>query len=109
MADKQPNRIKECRSKHHYTQKMLADYLHVHQTAVSQWENGKTEPDVRNLSRMSGLFSVSVEYLMGITEGRTVQESTPREEVAQIMTDLSPEELQRVCDFVSGLKASRAK
>ena len=40
------NRIREVRKAKKLSQTELAEMLHVHQTAVSQWENGKTEPDV---------------------------------------------------------------
>lgn len=103
------NRIRECRKSQHLTQETLAAILHVHQTAISQWEKGKTEPDMSNILKMAEMFSVSAEYLMGATEGRTTQDSAPREEVIDIIATLSPEEVQRVLDFVSGIIASRAK
>lgn len=34
------------------TQKQLADLLGVHQTAVSQWENGTTQPCARIISKI---------------------------------------------------------
>jgi len=60
------NIIKELRLKNKISQKQLADLCCVHQTAVSQWENGRTVPDRNSLQLLSKVFGVSVEVLLGI-------------------------------------------
>jgi transcriptional regulator with XRE-family HTH domain len=47
------------------SQAELAQKLNVHQTAVSQWENGRTMPDVDSLKRIAEIFGVSVDVLLG--------------------------------------------
>lgn len=60
------NRIKELRlAKGYKTQKELADHLYVNQTAVSQWERGVTMPSSQMLLKLSELFDVTVDYLIG--------------------------------------------
>lgn len=59
------NRIKELRKKAHMSQGELAQRLHVHQTAISQWETERTETDIGNLQAMAELFNVSLDYLTG--------------------------------------------
>ncbi len=60
------NRLKELRLLHGYkTQKDLADVLFVNQTAVSQWERGATVPSSQMLSRLSELYGVTINYLLG--------------------------------------------
>jgi SOS-response transcriptional repressors (RecA-mediated autopeptidases) len=56
--------IKDLRIKNGYTQTELAKKLNVHQTAVSQWENGRTSPDKDILIKISELFGVSIDMLM---------------------------------------------
>ncbi len=58
--------IKRMRVAKHMSQKELADLCCVHQTAVSQWENGRTVPDRNSLQLLAQIFGVSVELLMGI-------------------------------------------
>lgn len=58
------NLIKELRKKNGYTQIELAKKLNVHQTAVSQWENGRTSPDKDILMKLSDLFDVSIDSLV---------------------------------------------
>lgn len=57
--------IKELRIKKGITQNELAGLCGVHQTAVSQWENGRTLPDKQSLVTLSDIFGVSVDLLMG--------------------------------------------
>lgn len=59
------NIIKELRRKKGITQSELANFCGIHQTAVSQWENGRTLPDKQSLIMLSDLFGVSVDMLIG--------------------------------------------
>ncbi len=56
--------IKELRLKRGITQNELANLCGVHQTAVSQWEKGRTLPDKAALVRLSDIFGVSIDTLM---------------------------------------------
>lgn len=60
--------IKELRQKSGITQAQLAAMCGVHQTAVSQWEKGRTLPDNQTLVKLSDIFSVSLDMLMGKRE-----------------------------------------
>lgn len=46
------------------SQEELADRLGVSRQAVSRWEQGSTFPDVPNLQKLCGVFSVSADYLI---------------------------------------------
>lgn len=64
------NRFKELRVKNGYkTQQDLAAVLFVNQTAVSQWERGVTIPSPPILLKLSELYGVSTDYLLGRTDG----------------------------------------
>lgn len=66
------NRFKELRQgKGFKTQKDLADVLYVNQTAVSQWERGATMPSSQMLLKLSELYGVSVNYLLGDSDEKT--------------------------------------
>ncbi|MFR1111767.1 MAG: helix-turn-helix domain-containing protein [Anaerotruncus colihominis] len=67
------NRFREQRIKHGYkTQKELADVLFVNQTAVSQWERGATTPSNQLLIKLSELYGVTTDYLLGRDEKEPV-------------------------------------
>ena len=59
------NRLKECRLKKGYTQQYVALTLGIKSPSVSNWENGKTFPTTENLTALSKLYDVPLDYLMG--------------------------------------------
>ena len=62
-------KIKELRSAKKMTQETLAQNLNVTVSAVSQWESGKTMPDITMLVPLCHMFSVSADDLLGIRFG----------------------------------------
>lgn len=62
------NRIGQLREEHHMTQVRLSIELGVSQETVSAYENGKHFPSVANLLKMSQIFDVSCDYLLGLSE-----------------------------------------
>lgn len=58
--------IKQLRNKNKYTQKALACYLGVTEQAISRWESGTGYPDIELLPAIAQVFSVTVDYLLGI-------------------------------------------
>ena len=116
------NRIKELRKEKGLSQAELANMpgIGVSQTAVAQWESGKTQPRRGKLAIMEELFGVSADYIMGETDepGTVVApcsdsdqdegqiefaESTIEQETvaAVIESDLSADE-ERLLDYFYG-------
>ena len=56
--------ISKFRKEQEMTQDQLAERLHVTRQAVSNWENGKAQPDVETLEQLAECFGVSVEMLI---------------------------------------------
>lgn len=56
-------KIKEFRRQRDLTQEQLAEYLNVSVSAVSQWESGKTVPDVSTLLALANFFDVTLDEL----------------------------------------------
>lgn len=56
--------IKNLRKEKGLTQDQLAEALHVTRQAVSNWENGKTEPDLETISMLAEFFEVDVEKII---------------------------------------------
>lgn len=79
------NTFKEQRIKAGYkTQKELADVLFVNQTAVSQWERGVTIPSPPILMKLSQMYGVSTDYLLG---NDSVQKEKPTAEGDELTKD----------------------
>ena len=62
------NRIAELRMARNWTQVQLAQKLHVSKQTVSNWENNNILPSIELLLKLSGLFSVSTDYLLGLDD-----------------------------------------
>ncbi len=58
--------IKRLRRERDITQEQLAEYLGITSRAVSQWECGRTAPDISQLPVLANLFEVSADVLLGI-------------------------------------------
>ncbi len=58
--------IKKYRRQRDMTQEQLAEYLRVSVSAVSQWESGKTAPDLSLIPAICHLFGISADELLGI-------------------------------------------
>ncbi len=61
-------RIKELRIENGFTQKGLAKELGTTNSAVCDWEKGRSEPDLEMIKKIALLFSVSVDYLLGLSD-----------------------------------------
>lgn len=57
-------KIKKLRNANGYTQKELADRVHVTFQTVSKWENDENEPDVGTLRILAKFFDCSLDYLL---------------------------------------------
>ena len=57
--------ILELRTKNGLSQDELAEKVFVTRQAVSRWENGETVPNTDTLKRLSALFDVSINTLLG--------------------------------------------
>ena len=57
--------IFELRNKMGLSQDELAERVYVTRQAVSRWENGETTPNTETLKRLSKLFDVSINTLLG--------------------------------------------
>lgn len=62
------NIIRELRKSRKLSQKDLAEKLNVHQTAVSQWEQNRTMPDIDMIKKLADFFEVTTDYILGNTK-----------------------------------------
>lgn len=56
--------LKEIRKKKHLSQQKVAMDLSISREALSYYENGKREPSISMLIKMSEYFNVSIDYLI---------------------------------------------
>lgn len=59
-------KISKLRTEKNMSQQELADALYVTHQAVSKWENGKGIPSIEIMVSLTKLFSITIDYLLGI-------------------------------------------
>ena len=64
-------RLKELRKQAHLTQVELAKLLGIGQSSYADWERGKKKPTQENLVRIAQVLNVSIDYLVGNSEGKS--------------------------------------
>lgn len=58
-------RLKELRTEKNVSQYELANFLHVSQNAIYNWENKKREPNADMIKKIADYFGVTPAYIMG--------------------------------------------
>ena len=61
-----PKRLKELRKEKKITQVKLASKLHYGYTAIANYESGRNQPNIRDLTKLANTLNVSIDYLVGI-------------------------------------------
>ena len=75
--------IKKYRTEMNISQEELAEKIHVTRQSISNWENGKTYPDIHSLLLLSSLFGISLDQLVkGDIE--IMKEEIKKEETAKM-------------------------
>ena len=70
-------KLKELRIEKGLTQKAMAEQLNISIPTLSHWECDYQEPAFKDLIMLSAFFSVTVDELLGISEGGTVPTVAP--------------------------------
>lgn len=94
----------------------LAKELDVSKQTLSAWKCGTRSPKRPTIETIARHFGVPVDWLMGFDVPKSMdayesEKPTPEDELDEdlinSLLDLTPDEVARVIDFVSGLKAAR--
>ena len=108
------NCLKDLRKTRNVTQVKVANYLGIPRGAYTNIENGRRQLDPTSICKLADYFGVTTDYLLGRSDVAEPAKNQPiadgdelDRELIDLMRDLSPEDFQRVKDFVAGLKAAR--
>lgn len=86
-------KLKSLRLEKNLTQKQIADRIGLAISAVSSYESGSRYPSYDVLVKLSRIFHVSTDYLLGITDKRNVD-----------VTGLNDSEIELVSQLVDMLR-----
>ena len=62
-------RLREIRMEKKKTQKQTAEILNMNLRSYQLYEQGKVEPSIKKLIALADFFDVTLDYLMGRTDG----------------------------------------
>lgn len=91
-------RIKQLRLKNKLTQQEVADKLGVTRPAYTAYETGKRQPDFDTLAKLSALFEVSTDYLLGRYE--PVEKDPNTLIAAHIDDDVSEQDMDDILRYI---------
>lgn len=89
-------RLKRLMEEKNVTQKALAEYLKITRQAVAQYLAGNTKPNADTISLIARFFSVSADYLLGISPLQT--QDVPTQEICKQL-GLSEESIEILRDL----------
>ena len=79
-------KIYELRMSFNWTQVQLARKLGVTKQTISNWENDNIQPSIDMLIKISKIFNVSTDYLLGLTPTNSINvDGLPTEFVSHIV------------------------
>ncbi len=86
-------RIKILREQAGMSQEKLAKRLGITRSSVNAWEMGISTPSTQYIAELAGLFQVSADYLLGLSETATVS-----------VAGLTEADVGLVCHLISHLR-----
>ncbi len=63
--NKLADHLKYLRKQRNWTQEEVAQRLNMSRSQISKWENGELLPDLQSLEKLSELYNVSIDFLVG--------------------------------------------
>lgn len=67
------NKLKEARENKHLTQQQVSDTIGITRQAISQWENGKSTPDLETFKALCKLYEISPSSILSEDEKKEEQ------------------------------------
>ena len=67
-------RLRQLRVEHNYNLDKLATMLNTTEATLSRYENNKSQPNIKQLMKMSEIFDCSNDYLLGKSDERISSE-----------------------------------
>lgn len=62
------DRLRDLRQDHDMQQTQLAEMLNLKSSAISKYEKNITQPSIDTLIKLSHIFDVTIDYLVGISD-----------------------------------------
>ncbi len=103
--------FRKCRETAGLTQKYVAVSLNVKPPSVVEWEKGKSNPTIENLIKLSMLYKMSVDTLLGLdaitpTSAAEIQYNQNEKKLLGLTQRLNSLGVQKVIEYANDLAAN---
>jgi transcriptional regulator with XRE-family HTH domain len=98
------DRLNKLMAERDVTAYRLASAIGISEANISRWRNKGQNPSYASAHKIAEYFHVDVEYLLGKTDKEREYDPNLDEDLVTALRSLNPQQIQRVKDFVSGLK-----
>ncbi|HHV99990.1 MAG TPA: helix-turn-helix transcriptional regulator [Clostridiaceae bacterium] len=102
-------RLKLLREEKGLKQLDMAEMLGVSRTTYTQYETGKSEPDLATVTKLADYFEVSTDFLLGKTNIRTPIETIAAHHDGEEWTEEELQEIERFKEFVRMKRQQKEK
>lgn len=93
--------LKKIRNENNLTQSDLAKKLGYTRTTISAWETGRNEPSYSDLVKISDIFEISLDFLLGITDVKEKSLDTVKFAFANVGTEgLQDEDIEDINRYI---------
>ena len=89
-------RLRELRKGKGFTMEKMADELGISSGSISNYENGQRLPDIEIAAKIADYFGVSIDYLIGRTDTKTVNEDMQRVCKVTGLSEMSVKSLKEI-------------
>lgn len=96
-------RLRALRTSRSISQERLARQLNYGYTAIANYESGRNEPSISDLSKIADFFDVSVDYLIGRTDNMMSHKSLA---LYERLKDTTLFDLMRAAEYAKSHKNS---
>lgn len=98
------NRLRRARERKGYTQIYVRDKTGINNKTLSGYEKGISEPDYDTLIKLSSIYEVSVEWLLGTTDDPTPKKSMKlsdtEQDILRILRNMPESEVNYIADLI---------
>ena len=81
-------RIRDLREDHDMKKIELAEKLEISERTLTRYESGECEPSVSVLIKLSLLFDVSIDYIVGLKDDPAISTPTVKDDLEDIYSKL---------------------
>jgi len=100
-------RLKLLRKERGLLQKDIADFLNISKSAYGYYEQGRNEPDIQTIVKLSEFYNVSADYLLGITDVQSSDLSKKESDVLKMYRSLDSDNQNIIYGAVYALSAQK--